>query len=309
LTSLLDEVGAITEGKIHIIVWGGQLMPASTRNVGCAGAMPDRQAVFMSPILRMPNSNMVGCLPGVAAGVPESSNTLGLIMIHEIIHVVGGVDNEAPDADGGYHISGDPFDLMGGSAGVVRLDPNRRNYWSHGNPSLVDVSLSPFFDDSPSPMSARTFAVSEREWWMELPVGWSPLSPVEPTDGIASSPASSNISTAAEADCPVASDEVAAVFEGRLPLGSNVANEPVGLIWAKSPARCVVARVSSDSQGWFEIELPLDSHVDASWEEGGGYCVVWDENGDGRFDSFSSEPLNCTSEVARDSVVRIDVKR
>ena len=102
---------------------------------------------------------------------------------------------------------------------------------------------------------------------------------------------------------------MAAVFEGRLPLGSNVANEPVGLIWAKSPARCIVARVSSDSQGWFEIELPLDSHVDASWEEGGGYCVVWDENGDGRFDSFSSEPLNCTSEVARDSVVRIDVKR
>ncbi len=59
----------------------------------------------------------------------------------------------------------------------------------------------------------------------------------------------------------------------------------------------------------FEIELPLDAHVDASWEEGGGYCVVWDENRDGRLDSFSSEPVNCTSDVALDSIVRIDVQR
>ena len=175
LMSLLDEMGATSAGKIHVIVWGGQLMPASIRNVGCAGAMPDKKAVFMSPMLRFPLSNHMGCLTSAVTGVPTSQNSLGLVMIHEIFHVFGGVDNRAPDADGGFHIGNDPTDLMGGSAGLVRLDPRRRNYWGHGRSDLLDLSKDPHLVRGPSTLERPTPLVIPRSWWMDYPQQWNPL--------------------------------------------------------------------------------------------------------------------------------------
>lgn len=312
LVSLLEDLGSISSEKIHVIVWGGQLMPASTRNVGCAGAMPDRNAVFMSPFLRQPLLNSMGCLPGIVAKVPDSSNTFGLTMIHEVFHVLGAVDNRAPDADGGYHIGNDPTDLMGGSAGIVKLDPNRRNYWDHGVSNLVDVTDSPFLVVSPSTLRKLDIEVREREWWMDSPIGWDPLRGLSVVQGVApvtTPPTVGSSNASGEPDCEVTDDSVAATFEGSLPPGPGRADQPVGIIWARDPARCVAARGMTDDAGRFRIELPADAHLDAPWDEGGGYCLVWDENGDGRFDSFTSEPLNCTSDVRVGVTVRIDIRR
>lgn len=175
LMDVLEDLEVLSDGKIHVLVWGGQLMPASTRNVGCAGAMPDRRAVFMSPMLRFPLTSHLGCLSSAVTSVPVSSNSLGLVMIHEIFHVFGGVDNRAPDADGGFHIGNDPSDLMGGSAGVVRLDPKRRNYWEHGRSDLLDLSKDPHLVKGPSSLERHAPLVIPRDWWTDYPQQWNPL--------------------------------------------------------------------------------------------------------------------------------------
>jgi hypothetical protein len=69
------------------------------------------------------------------------------------IHVLGGVDGRALDADRTGHIKNDPTDLMGGSEGTVRLDPRRRNYWSHGRSDIVDISRSEYLVPEPSSMA------------------------------------------------------------------------------------------------------------------------------------------------------------
>ena len=175
LMDVLEDLDALSDGKIHVVVWGGQLMPASIRNVGCAGAMADRRAVFMSPVLRSPLTSQLGCLSSAVTDVPASFNSLGLVMIHEIFHVFGGVDNRAPDADGGFHIKNDPSDLMGGSSGVVRLDPRRRNYWEHGRSDLVDLSQDPHLVEGPSSLERPSPLVIPRDWWMDYPQRWNPL--------------------------------------------------------------------------------------------------------------------------------------
>lgn len=178
LMSILDEMDKISDDKIHVIVWGGQIMPASTRNVGCAGAMPDRHAVFMAPMLRSHDSNHMGCLPAITTGVPKSTNSLGLVMIHEIFHVLGGVDNKAPGADGGYHIANNPFDLMGGSWGEVQLDPTRRNYWMHGRSDLIDIAQSDYLRVEPSTLERPIALNIPRSWWMDAPNRWNPLAAI-----------------------------------------------------------------------------------------------------------------------------------
>lgn len=175
LMDVLEDLDVLSDGKIHVVVWGGQLMPASIRNVGCAGAMPDRRAVFMSPMLRFPLTSHSGCLSSAVTGVPVSSNSLGLVMIHEIFHVFGGVDNRAPDADGGFHIGNDPSDLMGGSVGIVRLDPKRRNYWGHGRSDLLDLSKDAHLVRGPSSLERPAPLVIPSEWWMDYPQQWNPL--------------------------------------------------------------------------------------------------------------------------------------
>ena len=178
LESILDDLGKTSDEKINVIVWGGQIMPASTRNVGCAGAMPDRRAVFMAPMLRSHDSNHMGCLPAITTGVPKSTNSLGLVMIHEIFHVLGGVDNKAPGADGGYHIADNPFDLMGGSWGEVQLDPTRKNYWMHGRSDLIDIARSEYLRREPSTLERPIGLNIPRSWWMDAPNRWNPLAAV-----------------------------------------------------------------------------------------------------------------------------------
>ena len=48
----------------------------------------------------------------------------------------------------GGHIRNDQSDLMGGSQGIVRLDPGRDDHWGHGRAGTVDVSKSVFLSPS-----------------------------------------------------------------------------------------------------------------------------------------------------------------
>jgi hypothetical protein len=85
--------------------------------------------------------------PESLATSPQSFNALGLSIIHEIFHVLGAVGaSPNSDSNGSFagHIVNDPTDLMGGSVGVVRLDPGRDDYWGHGRSDIVDVSKSVF---------------------------------------------------------------------------------------------------------------------------------------------------------------------
>jgi putative cell wall-binding protein len=176
LMPILDEMGVLTPGKIHVLVWGGQLMPAiHASGVGCAGAIEN--GAFLSPVLRLPTTNDSNCFVPMLAKVPNSSNSLGLVMLHEVFHVLGGVDNKAPDADGGYHIGNDPSDLMGGSAGTVKLDPRRRNYWDHGRSDLADITRSSFLVPAPSALMPTTYTNLPLEWWAQRPPQWNPLTP------------------------------------------------------------------------------------------------------------------------------------
>lgn len=174
LLAILEGMGALTPDKIHVLMWGGQFMPASMRHVGCGGALPG--AAFLSPLIRNPVTSWSRCLGDYVVSVPDSQNANGLIMLHEIFHVLGAVDDNAPDADGGHHIGNDPTDLMGGSAGTVRLDPRRRNYWAHGRSDLNDVTRSPFLVAEPSSMSPPLHTSVPGEWWAKAPEGW--VSPV-----------------------------------------------------------------------------------------------------------------------------------
>jgi putative cell wall-binding protein len=174
LLAILERMGALTPGKIHVLMWGGQFMPASIRHVGCGGALPG--AAFLSPLIREPFTSWSGCLLDYVVSVPNSRNAIGLIVMHEIFHVLGAVDDNAPDADGGHHIGNDPTDLMGGSGGTVRLDPRRRNYWAHGRSDLNDVTRSPFLVAEPSSMSPPLHTSVPGEWWAKTPDGW--VSPV-----------------------------------------------------------------------------------------------------------------------------------
>ena len=159
LIDLLNETGVTTDGKLHALIWGGQLMAASTINGSCAGAMPDKNAVFLSPELLRPIDTAPICGVDVETTVPNSRLSLGLLMLHEIFHVLGAVDHGAPDTDGHQHIDGDPTDLMGRGTGIVTLDRERRNYWRHGRTDIADVATSTYIN-SGGPSSLRRQATT-----------------------------------------------------------------------------------------------------------------------------------------------------
>ena len=77
----------------------------------------------------------------------NATNTVGLAMIHEVFHALGAVAfSGPPNGDGDGHIKNDETDLMGGSQGIVRLDPGNDDYWRHGRSSFVDVYRSAFMN-------------------------------------------------------------------------------------------------------------------------------------------------------------------
>ena len=91
------------------------------------------------------------------AKTPNTQNTVGIVIIHEIFHALGLVAFSGPPNGDNGHIKNDPSDLMGGSQGVVRLDPGNDDYWRHGK-SWADGYRSAFME--PAEPNA------------EFPTGW-----------------------------------------------------------------------------------------------------------------------------------------
>lgn len=180
----LDQLGVLSPDKTPVIVYGGGIAPTiRVSGIGCAMAYGFDNVLyggFVSPAVRSFMSGWAGCLGGMEATLPETENSLGLVIIHEILHVIGAVDFDAPDENGTGHLV-DPFDLMGASLGPIRLDPERRNYWAHGRNDIVDVTKSPLLVPSAppwSPVASSTSVVGP--WWQSaVPQtfrnSWSPM--------------------------------------------------------------------------------------------------------------------------------------
>lgn len=149
IVSQLRARGLAPTSDISVVLYGGQTTPASRPEWPWCGYAGGRERAVVYPINQVDVlTGEVGCMgPDTIASVPQSQNTLGLSVIHEILHVLGAVGaSPNSDSDGSYggHIGNDPFDLMGGSRGIVRLDPGRDDYWGHGRAGGVDASKSVF---------------------------------------------------------------------------------------------------------------------------------------------------------------------
>ena len=141
----LKSMGALTEGKIHLVVLAGAVAPMSRASgLWCAIAGGKERMGLAHLGMRRLTGGSVDCQPALVTGVPTSTNSLGLILNHELFHVLGAVGAAAPSGDGFGHIRDNPTDLMGGSSGIVQLDPGRDDYWGHGRGDLVDVARSAF---------------------------------------------------------------------------------------------------------------------------------------------------------------------
>ena len=141
---LLDGLGVLSPGKIHVVVYGGAAAPASRASgLSCSIAAPAELGAMVYRGMRHLRYDFSECRLDVVTSGAASQNSLGLMMTHELFHVLGAVGDAAPNAAQG-HIRNDPSDLMGGSVGSVQLDPGRDDYWGHGNPGYTDVSRSVF---------------------------------------------------------------------------------------------------------------------------------------------------------------------
>lgn len=146
LKSLLDAKGFTAPNKVYLIYYGGATIPSS-RIVwqSCGYAGHDHAAIMQVGLVDIMNGQF-NCFGGNKTTIPESVNTSGLASFHEIFHVLGGV-GASPNSDGNYgHIKNDQTDLMGGSQGIVRLDPGNDDYWRHGQSSFVDLFDSAFME-------------------------------------------------------------------------------------------------------------------------------------------------------------------
>ena len=149
VVSLLRSKGLAPSTDISVILYGGQTTPASRPEWPGCGYAGGRERALLYPLGQISVfSGQQECMgPESLATSPQSFNALGLSIIHEIFHVLGAVGaSPNSDSNGSFagHIVNDPTDLMGGSVGVVRLDPGRDDYWGHGRSDIVDVSKSVF---------------------------------------------------------------------------------------------------------------------------------------------------------------------
>jgi hypothetical protein len=151
LVLAMQEQGFSTKDKITAVFYGGQRTFASHPEVeACAwGGWGKAGHVAMYLVADMdPMTGRTRCSDMREFTKPiGATNTVGLVMIHEVFHALGAVAfSGPPNADGDGHIKNDPTDLMGGSQGIVQLDPGNDDYWRHGRTSFVDVFRSAFMD-------------------------------------------------------------------------------------------------------------------------------------------------------------------
>lgn len=157
----MQSQGIATRSKITAVFYGGQRSFASHYDVPwCAwGGIGKAGHVAMYLVADMNMmTGSVGCSNmNDFAKTPNTQNTVGIVIIHEIFHALGLVAFSGPPNGDNGHIKNDPSDLMGGSQGVVRLDPGNDDYWRHGK-SWADGYRSAFME--PAEPNA------------EFPTGW-----------------------------------------------------------------------------------------------------------------------------------------
>lgn len=151
LVLAMQEQGFSTKGKITAVFYGGQRTFASHPESGACAWGGWGKAGHVAMYLVADTDPMTGttrCSPMSEFTKPtNATNTVGLAMIHEVFHALGAVAfSGPPNGDGDGHIKNDETDLMGGSQGIVRLDPGNDDYWRHGRSSFVDVYRSAFMN-------------------------------------------------------------------------------------------------------------------------------------------------------------------
>jgi len=146
ILQMLRAAGHAPTNKISAIFYGGQTTFASRADWPSCGYAGHDRAAIMHISQVGPMTGRFECLMGnTLATIPNSPNTLGIVALHEVFHVLGAV-GVSPNSDGPYgHIGNDKSDLMGGSQGDrVRLDPGNDDYWNHGRSGFVDLYRSAF---------------------------------------------------------------------------------------------------------------------------------------------------------------------
>jgi hypothetical protein len=307
---ILIEAGYHDPEKTYAFFYDGGISPPGL----CGGARNDSRSLLINL-----NDFTAGTCPSPWRAESLDVFSLGHLVGHELMHTLGAVCQAAAKADDGYH-STDSVDLMYGRADGPgqRLDPDRDSYWGPGAPAGCDVSTDGIFTSEANlepldgttldsvPVGFTDMQPSERTWWLNTGDASSSASPTESTGSGASSAYSSDLLVSVA--CNETGGSTAVTFTGRLS-GGDVADQPVAVIWIpESAGRCIAASTTSSESGQFTLELPEEAHRTAAWEDGGGYCVVWDANGDGVFDS-DGEPLDCTTNLAVGQTINWTLRR
>ena len=79
------------------------------------------------------------------------------VLLHEVFHLLGAVDPNAPNADGVHVVldhsgnSGGNDLMYAGTSGLdgTVLDHDRDDYYGHDNPNLIDTEDSPYLTREP----------------------------------------------------------------------------------------------------------------------------------------------------------------
>mgnify|MGYP003335045749 CR=1 FL=1 len=150
IISAMQSQGISTRSKITAVFYGGQRSFSSHFDVpACAwggNGKVGHVALYLVADLDMMTGNIRCGDMNTFAKAPNSQNSVGIAMIHEIFHALGIVAfSGPPNSDGNGHIKNDVSDLMGGSQGTVRLDPGNDDYWRHGK-SFADGYRSAFME-------------------------------------------------------------------------------------------------------------------------------------------------------------------
>jgi hypothetical protein len=294
---ILRRAGYGDSNKWYVFFYDGGITP----NQLCGGAKTGGRSM----LINLDDFYRGSCeIPWIASEIDTWS--LSLLVGHELFHSLGAVCSSAPDVLKESFHSSIPGDLMYERADGpgIRLDINRDSYWGNGAPSGCDKSAEPIFTAEPNAfvlgdsdlpgirVGAFEVAPSPRTWWLIPPKAKGDSSLETPTTNVSPT-------TAPIEPCPSRTDDVALIFSGSLRFRRNVANESIGLIWNRFNGQpsCLVATAVTDANGGYSLELTVEAFKSARWEDGGGYCVVWDENADGEFD-VNADPVDCRSELS-----------
>jgi len=302
---MLRQAGYDQPDKWYVFFYDGGVEPAGL----CGGAGRGRTA-----LINLADFSVGRC------DIPWRANqldtwSLGLLVLHEVIHSLGAVCPAAPTSDGDMHstVTNDLLYARADGPGIS-LDAAGNSYWGPGAPSGCDISRHPLFTTDPNalpsdgtqledvPINSFDVAPSARTFW------WQPAKGVPGSSGRvgieAAIPPAQSPGGSRQMVCPDLSGGSAATFTGMVQgvVLAGTAEFAVGLVWANDPSRCLVNSTLIDAAGRFALALPAGSLRTAPWREGGGYCVVLDINKDGVFDSIN-EPVACVSDVNRGATV------